>query len=68
MNTDADRTVAHVRALSLGYRIIVHINDPIKVEGNNFGNIVKLLEVVFFAANERRECDRAKIAHRRFLR
>ena len=69
LDADSDRAVTHVGATGLGDRIIVDINDTIEVEGDDLGDIVKLLEIVLagLGVDEARESDRGEITDGNFI-
>ena len=46
LHTDTDGTMAHVRTTSFRDRVVIDVDDPIEVERNDLGNIMKFLEVI----------------------
>lgn len=68
VDADADRTMAHVRVAGLDDRVVVHVDDAVQVERDDLGNLVKLLEVVLVAADERRESERGKVTDGSLIR
>ena len=62
IDTETDRTMAKVGLLGLGYRVVISINDAIKVLGDDLSHVVEFLEVVDTLADVRRESDGCEIA------
>jgi hypothetical protein len=54
--------MTHVGTTSFGNRIEINIDDTVKVVGNDFCDIVQLLEIVFSVADECRESEGSKVA------
>ena len=60
--TDSDGSVSEVRVLGLDDRVVVDVDDAVEVEGDNLGDLVKLLEVVDALLDVGGEGDRGEVA------
>lgn len=54
--------MTHVALTSFRNRIVVDVDDAVEIEGHNFSNVVKLLEVIHSIFDERWEGDGGKVA------
>jgi len=68
LDTNTNRTMAHVGLAGLWNGIVVHIDDTIQVESDCLGDFVKLLEIIFSVLDEGGESQRCKVADSRLVR
>lgn len=52
LNTNTNRSVAHVRSAGFWDGVVVDVDDAVKVIGDDLGNFMELLEVVFAILDE----------------
>jgi hypothetical protein len=62
LNTETDGSVTHVRVLGLDDGVIVDVDDPVQVLGDDLGDGVQLLEVVLSIVDERGQGERGQVA------
>jgi hypothetical protein len=60
--------MTHVGSASLRNRVVIYIDDAVKVARDNLYNVVKLLEIILAVRDESREGERGKVTDGGFLR